>query len=223
MTGVGQLPCTDTPSLIPRLTSPDAHMSHSLSFSLWELRLGCFRRSWPRAGWWREKACMSSKQKGPCQGRSALLCPRPWSRAPSLAAHLPQKPHHPAPHTQLPPRDCLLSGSRTGKPSLALRKAGVATFHQHRPPAPLPALAPGSSLTEQEVLDFHEFPLLSARAFGRCTLIPRTSFQVPDWNFHTWGPNLASSHVGAQCASQQVTSAVTLCSGSLLSYFAHLT
>lgn len=47
MTGVGQLPCTDTPSPIPRLTSPDAHMSHSLSLSLWEQQHGCLRGPGP--------------------------------------------------------------------------------------------------------------------------------------------------------------------------------
>lgn len=47
MTGVGQLRYTDTPSPIPRLTNPDAHMSHSLSLSLWERQHGCLRGSRP--------------------------------------------------------------------------------------------------------------------------------------------------------------------------------
>lgn len=69
MTGVGQLPCTDTPSPIPRLTSPDAHMSHSLSLSLWEQQHGCLRGPGPEE----EKDMLSQLTEGPLP-RSAK-CP----------------------------------------------------------------------------------------------------------------------------------------------------
>lgn len=94
MTGVGQLPCADTPSPIPRLASPDAHMSPSLLLSLWELQHGCLRWSEPRARWRRENICRSrDREEDLCQEEKKAS-----SRAPALALHLTQSPHH----SQLP-------------------------------------------------------------------------------------------------------------------------
>ena len=131
MTGVGQLPCADTPSPIPRLASPDAHMSPSLLLSLWELQHGCLRWSEPRACWWRENICRSRDlEEDLCQEDKKAS-----SRVPALALHLTQSPHH-SPRLTAARGVCLLSGSRTGKPSLAPRRGG-----NHIPPTlPTPNL-----------------------------------------------------------------------------------
>lgn len=69
----------------------------------------------------------------------------------------------PAPRTQLPRGDCLLSGSRTGKPSLALRGNGCGP-HSNSTAHPSGILAPalGSSSRQQEGTDWHTFPRSSA-------------------------------------------------------------
>lgn len=159
MTGVGQFPCADTPSPIPRLTSPDAHMSHSLSLSLWEQQRGCLRGPGPEDAGGREVSFPGPLPRSTeCTFRSQDIHPgtlpgtSPFPRTPP-----------PAPRTQLPPGDCLLSGSRTGKPSLALRGNGrgphsSSTAHPSRILAP----ARGSSSRQQEGPDWHKFPLSSA-------------------------------------------------------------
>lgn len=125
MTGVGQLPCTDTPSPIPRLVSPDAHMSPSLLLSLWELQHGCLRWSETRACWQSKNACRSGDQE-------EALCQedkKASSRAPALALHLTQGPHHPPRLTAAPGRLAALwvedRKARTGKPSLAPGRGGT--------------------------------------------------------------------------------------------------
>lgn len=149
MTGVGQLPNTDTPSPIPRLTSPDAHMSHSLSLSLWERQHGCLASEVLIQSTLVEKTCTSSEQKDLCQEvQSALSCPRPSRRGGTLpgTAPCPSTPTTP-PCTHSCLRETVLSGSRTGKPSLALgRKRVWSTFHQHRTPLPNSLLLPWALL-----------------------------------------------------------------------------
>lgn len=144
MTGVGQLPYTDTPSPIPRLRSPDAHMSHSLSLSLWEKQHGCLDSEVLIQSTLGEKrhAHPANRRTFAKKNKVHLRVPgHPWYRT------LSQNPHHPALHTQLPQGDCLLSGSRTGKPSLALRRKRVwPTFHQHRTPLPNSLLLPWALL-----------------------------------------------------------------------------
>lgn len=88
-----------------------------------------------------------------------------------MAPHPLPEPQHPAPHTHTAASGRLLSGSRTGKSSLALRGAWVwPTFHQHRAPLPHTLFLPCLSLMQQEVLDFHKFLLYSACTFGHRAL-----------------------------------------------------
>lgn len=91
MTGVSRLPCADTPSPIPRLSSPDAHMSPSLLLSLWEMQHGCLRWSEPRAGWWRENIRRSRDREEDLYQEDKKAS----SRAPALALYLTQSPLHP--------------------------------------------------------------------------------------------------------------------------------
>lgn len=199
MTGVGQLPCTDSPSPIPRLTSPDAHMSHSLSLSLWEQQHGCLRGPGREdAGERVGKTPVSSEQKDLCQEvQNALACPRSTTRAPSLAPHL-------LPGTRRPPHahSCLGRPSAPGQESPPwLREGSGRGPHSFSTPPQLPISALGSSLMEQEVFDLRKFALCSVCRLGHCALIPRISFQAPDWSFLAQGAKPSKFPRGAQHAS----------------------
>lgn len=140
MTGVGQLPCTDTPSPIPRLTSPDAHMSHSLSLSLWELQHGCPRGS-SRARHGR-KAGLPGAQKDP-QVQSALLCPRPGRRdAPGTAAS--PRTSTPSPCTRGCLRETVCSQVQGQESPHWLRESGSGKHSTSTAgPSPTPHFCPG--------------------------------------------------------------------------------
>ena len=162
MTGVGQLPCADTPSPIPRLASPDAHMSPSLLLSLWELQHGCLR-------WSETRACWRSKNTRRSRDREEDLCQehkKASSRAPALALHLTQSPHHPPRLTAAPGSLAALwiedrkalTGSQKGR-----------NPHFSRPPGPYPG----------QVLGFHQFPLELTCTWGTSLAVQWLRLRLP--------------------------------------------
>lgn len=177
MTGVGQLPRADTPAPVPRLTSPDAHMSPSLSLSLWELQPGCLGRFQPRAY---------------LQGGKGQARPRKRTFAKKHKGHTAGHPSWPRtsprpPISQIQAHSCLWEAVC----SLVQGQRGESSVTHI--PATLPAPALGSSLMEPQDGGrwlskwTFQIALVLCMHGGHCAPIPWTPFYMPDWNFHTWG------------------------------------
>lgn len=179
MTGVGRLPCTDAPSPIPRLTSPDAHMSHSLSISLWEL-----------AAWVPQDV---PAQHGSADKDMHTQCPGgtgPHSHCGPSAHALPDTWPSAEPLLPGPMRSAASSELSApwfkGREALSgsQREASGRGPHSHQSCTHPPPLPSSSSLRHPEVPDFISSPFAQNAPLDVEGRHHWSSFQVPDWNTH---------------------------------------
>lgn len=150
----------------------------------------------PRTQSWRKNKSTSSALSTFAEGMQVHIC----VKGPA-AQHPPRAHPHPPMHTAAWVNR-LLSCSRTGTSSLAQggKRAGVAHIPISTAPPPLPS---GSSLTPHEVLDFLSFSFAQRVHLGSKPDTPGLLSRGQIGTSMPRGPNLASFHVGAQCASQR--------------------
>lgn len=200
MTGVGQLPRADTPAPVPRLTSPDAHMSPSLSLSLWELQPGCLGRFQPRAylqggkGQARpRKRTFAKKHKGHQAGHPSW--PRTSPRPPISQTQA---------HSCLWEAVCSLVQGQRGESSVTHIPATLLFFNGAAGRWPMAFQT--------------DFPNLPCALHARWTLCADTldSLLHARLELPHLGPHLTSWHMGMQRATGSVVTAITPASGTEL-------